>query len=50
MMKYEGKECKTFINKLVKLINGINKYNFWMVLTANLHFPQHTLLMKGVPK
>ena len=21
-----------------------------MVLTANLHFPQHTLLMKGVPK
>ena len=36
MMKYEGKECKTFINKLVKLINGINKYNVESVLLVQI--------------
>ena len=36
MIKYEGKECKTFINKLVKLINGINKYNVESVLLVQI--------------
>ena len=36
MLKYEGKECKTFINKLVKLINGINKYNVESVLLVQV--------------
>ena len=36
MIKYEGKECKTFINKLVKLINGFNKYNVESVLLVQI--------------
>ena len=36
MIKYEGKECKTFINKMVKLINGINKYNVESVLLVQI--------------
>ena len=36
MIKYEGKECKSFINKLVKLINGINKYNVESVLLVQI--------------
>lgn len=36
MIKYEGKECKTFVNKMIKLINGINKYNVESVLLVQI--------------
>lgn len=37
MIKYTGKECKSFINKLVKLINGINKYNVESILLLQIY-------------
>lgn len=36
-MKLTGKECKTFINKFTKLINGINKYNVESILLFQLY-------------
>lgn len=36
MIKYVGKECKSFINKFVKLINGVNKYNVESVLLIQI--------------
>lgn len=36
-MRYEGKECKTFINKFVKMINGVNKYNVESILLVQMY-------------
>jgi hypothetical protein len=36
MIKYEGKECKSFVNKIVKLINGVNKYNVESILLIQI--------------
>jgi len=37
MIKYEGKECKSFINKMMKMINGINKYNVESILLIQVY-------------
>lgn len=36
-MRYEGKECKTFINKFIKMINGVNKYNVESILLVQMY-------------
>ncbi|MGL4950043.1 MAG: hypothetical protein ACRC5M_06645 [Anaeroplasmataceae bacterium] len=35
-MKYEGKDCKKFITKMVKLINSFNKYNVESILLMQI--------------
>ena len=32
-----GKECKTFINKFIKMINGVNKYNVESILLVQMY-------------
>lgn len=37
MIKYTGKESKSFITRLTKLINGVNKYNVESILLVQIY-------------